>query len=66
MFRTTTNVIGDATAAVLVARLSGDDLKIVSPAEDAADPEHGLEGVLEHATPHKVLPSEHDGGDVER
>ena len=66
MFRTTTNVIGDATAAVLVARLSGDDLKIVTPAEDAADPERGLEGVLEHPHPHKVVPSEHDDGDAER
>lgn len=66
MFRTTTNVIGDATAAVLVARLSGDDLKVVSPAEDAADPSRGLEGVLEHAQPHKVVPGEHDDDEAKR
>jgi Na+/H+-dicarboxylate symporter len=54
MFRTTMNVVGDTTAAVLVARVYGDDLKVTSPREDAADPEHGIEGVLRHPTPHRV------------
>ena len=42
MFRTTTNVIGDSTATVLVARMQGDALRIVSPEEDAADPNSGM------------------------
>ena len=44
MFRTTTNVVGDATAAAFMGRLEGDELHIRTPAEDAADPNHGLEG----------------------
>ena len=44
MFRTTTNVIGDATAAAFMGRLEGDELRIRTPEEDAADPDHGLEG----------------------
>ncbi|MDD9944679.1 MAG: dicarboxylate/amino acid:cation symporter [Myxococcales bacterium] len=54
MFRTATNVIGDATATVLVARMQGEPLRVVSPAQDAADPEHGVEGVLTHPDPHPV------------
>jgi Na+/H+-dicarboxylate symporter len=59
MFRTATNVIGDSTATVLVARIQGDDLKIVSPDEDAADPKHGIEGVLDNAEDqqHSLHPS---------
>jgi Na+/H+-dicarboxylate symporter len=44
MFRTTTNVVGDATAAAFMGRLEGDELRIRTPEEDAADPDHGLEG----------------------
>ncbi|MCP4504260.1 MAG: dicarboxylate/amino acid:cation symporter [Deltaproteobacteria bacterium] len=56
MFRTATNVIGDSTATVLVARMQGDDLKIVSPDEDAADPKHGMEGRLEDPEGQSVKP----------
>ena len=52
MFRTTTNVVGDATAAAFMGRLEGDELHIRTPAEDAADPDHGLEGRT--LTAHKV------------
>jgi Na+/H+-dicarboxylate symporter len=58
MFRTTTNVIGDSTATVLVARLQGDPLRIVTPEEDAADPTSGMEGRLENVEPHRVVPDE--------
>jgi len=54
MFRTMTNVIGDCTATVLLSRLQGDNLRVVSPGEDAADPRHGLEGRLDHPSPHAV------------
>jgi len=52
MFRTATNVIGDSTAAALMGRLEGSDLKILSPSQDKADPLRGFEGRLdrpEHA-----------------
>lgn len=55
MFRTTTNVIGDSTATVLVARMQGDALRIVSPEEDAADPNSGMEGRLDEVEPHAVV-----------
>ena len=58
MFRTATNVVGDSTATVLVARLQKDPIRIVSPDEDAADPEHGLEGRLDDPDPHPVRPDE--------
>jgi proton glutamate symport protein len=60
MFRTTTNVIGDSTATVLVARLQGDPLRIVTPEEDAADPTSGMEGRLENVEPHPVVVDETD------
>lgn len=44
MFRTSTNVIGDATATTLIATMQGENLRIVTPEEDASDPEHGFEG----------------------
>jgi Na+/H+-dicarboxylate symporter len=55
MFRTTTNVVGDSTATVLVARMQGDPLRIVSPEEDAADPNAGMEGRLDDVEPHPVV-----------
>ena len=54
MFRTTTNVIGDSTATVLVARLQGEAIRVVSPDEDAADASRGIEGRLEDVEPHAV------------
>lgn len=56
MFRTTTNVVGDATASTLIATMQGEDLRIVSPEEDASDPEHGLEG--RRFDSHSVSPDE--------
>ena len=48
MFRTATNVVGDSTATVLMARLEGNDLRIMSDDEDAANPDKGFEGRLDH------------------
>ncbi len=62
MFRTTTNVIGDATATAFMARLEGDPLRIMTPEQDAADPTHGFEGRLEEG-PHKVELEEKDDDD---
>ena len=47
MFRTVTNVFGDATATCLMARLEGEELKLLTDAEDAASPGKGFEGRLE-------------------
>ena len=44
MFRTMVNVVGDSSAAALMARLEGEDLRILTPAEDAASPGKGFEG----------------------
>ena len=46
MFRTATNVVGDSTATVLIARLEGEDLRFMSDEEDAGNPERGFEGRL--------------------
>jgi Na+/H+-dicarboxylate symporter len=48
MFRTATNVVGDSTATVLMAHLEGESLKIMTDAEDAANPGKGFEGRLDH------------------
>ena len=48
MFRTATNVVGDSTATVLMASLEGENLRIMSDEEDAADPSKGFEGRLDH------------------
>ena len=48
MFRTATNVVGDSTATVLMASLEGENLRILSDEEDAADPSKGFEGRLDH------------------
>ncbi len=60
MFRTTTNVIGDSTATVLVGRIQGNPLRIVSPEEDAADPSSGMEGRLDDVEPQPVRADETD------
>lgn len=44
MFRTATNVVGDATATALIARMQGERLRVVPADEDLADPDHGFEG----------------------
>ena len=47
MFRTATNVVGDSAATVLMARLEGEDLRIMSDKEDRANPKKGFEGRLD-------------------
>jgi proton glutamate symport protein len=54
MFRTATNVIGDSTAAVLVAKMQGDAIRVVSPDEDASNPDAGFEGRLGAAEPTSI------------
>ena len=48
MFRTATNVVGDSTATVLMARLEGEELRIMSDAEDSEHPDKGFAGRLDH------------------
>ena len=48
MFRTATNVVGDSTATVLMARLEGTELRIMTDEEDAGSPDKGFEGRLDH------------------
>ncbi len=47
MFRTATNIAGDSAATVFMARLEGEDLSILTDAQDAADPDRGFEGRLD-------------------
>ena len=53
MFRSATNVTGDSAAACLMARLEGEELHVLTPEEDEADPEHGFEHRLDGG-PHPV------------
>ncbi len=46
MFRSATNVTGDGTATVFMARLEGEKLSFLSPEKDVEDPEHGFESRL--------------------
>lgn len=55
MFRTMLNVVGDSTAAAFMARLEGDDLRIMSDAEDKERADKGFEHRLDHP-PHAVPP----------
>ena len=54
MFRTATNVVGDCTATALVARAQGDAVAILTPEQDAADPNRGMEGRLDEVAPTPV------------
>lgn len=47
MFRTMTNVVGDSAATALMARLEGEDIRIMSDEEDLANPRKGFEGRLD-------------------
>ena len=47
MFRTATNVAGDSAATAFMARLEGDDLKIMSDDQDAGNPDAGFQGRLD-------------------
>ena len=49
MFRTMTNVVGDSAATVFMARLEGEDLRIMSDVEDALNPKKGFENRLDQA-----------------
>jgi proton glutamate symport protein len=57
MFRTSVNVVGDSTACAFMARLEGDDLRIMTDEEDAANPGRGFEGRLDH-DPLPIEPTE--------
>lgn len=46
MFRTTTNVVGDSAACAFMARLEGEDLRIMTAEEDKMNPDRGFEGRL--------------------
>jgi len=52
MFRTTLNVVGDSAATAFMARLEGEDLRIMTDAEDRTSPDKGFEGRLH--TPHAI------------
>ncbi len=59
MFRTATNVVGDATAATWMARLEGNEVGILDPETDKADPRRGFEGRLdERPRPVRVEPAD--------
>ncbi len=65
MFRTATNLTGDSACTVLMARLEGEELHILSDEEDEADPRLGFEGRLAGG-PHPVQPEpdEEEDGDA--
>ncbi|MGB0591418.1 MAG: dicarboxylate/amino acid:cation symporter [Myxococcota bacterium] len=54
MFRTATNVVGDCTATSLVARLQGENIGVLTPEQDAADPNRGMEGRLVDVAPQSI------------
>jgi len=47
MFRTAVNVTGDLAVTSVMACAEGEKLMVLSPEEDAADPDHGFEGRLD-------------------
>ena len=55
MFRSATNVTGDSAATVLMARLEGEQMHLLTVDEDESDPEHGFEHRLDDG-PHPVKP----------
>lgn len=48
MFRTAVNVTGDLAVTCVMASAEGEDLRLLSPEEDEADPDRGFEGRLDH------------------
>ncbi len=60
MFRTATNVVGDASACAFMGRLEGNDLRFLSPEADEADPDRGFEGRAESGHPVPVDPKHVD------
>lgn len=61
MFRTATNVVGDSSATVMMARLEGDALTFLTPEQDKANPKKGFETRLEEP-PHAVVAEVSDEG----
>jgi Na+/H+-dicarboxylate symporter len=51
MFRTATNIVGDSAVTAFMARLEGEDLRIMTDAEDAGNPDKGFEGRIHEAHP---------------
>ncbi len=51
MFRTATNIIGDSAVTACMARIEGEELRIMTDAEDAANPDKGFEGRIHEAHP---------------
>ena len=47
MFRTAVNVTGDLAVTAVMASTEGENLEVLSPEADAADPSHGFEGRLD-------------------
>ncbi|MEC7240935.1 MAG: dicarboxylate/amino acid:cation symporter, partial [Myxococcota bacterium] len=47
MFRTATNIIGDTAVTACMARIEGEQLRIMSDAEDASNPNKGFEGRIQ-------------------
>jgi Na+/H+-dicarboxylate symporter len=54
MFRTATNIVGDSAVTAMMARMEGDDLRIMTDTEDEGDPRHGVESRAEEE-PQPVL-----------
>jgi Na+/H+-dicarboxylate symporter len=57
MFRTGLNVTGDLAVTAAMARLEGDDLRILTREEDAGDPNVGFEARLDKE-PQPIEPEE--------
>lgn len=57
MFRTGLNVTGDLAVAASMARIEGDDLRVLSNEEDRADPNRGFESRLDKE-PEPIEPEE--------
>ncbi len=43
MFRTATNIVGDSAVTAMMARMEGDDLRVMTDAQDEGDQKHGIE-----------------------
>ena len=54
MFRTATNIVGDSAVTSMMARMEGDQLRIMTDSEDEDDPRTGVESRAE-AEPQAVL-----------
>ena len=57
MFRTATNIVGDSAVTAMMARLEGDDLRVMTDSEDEKDPRHGVESRAEEDPQSVVAPA---------